>query len=137
MDAIIRKYNYRLETGTVGTDNDNIATVLYNINRMEKEDSFISFDMKGLDEDLDELFFMVAEANVHFHRFLDTFSKKIDKTEAEVVVAAFKDALGIVRSVRDVTDTAKKSEAFPKVYKRLLAIVPSILDIDARVVGRL
>ncbi len=35
MDNIIRMYNYRLETGKVGTDDANIESVLYTINLME------------------------------------------------------------------------------------------------------
>lgn len=56
MNTIIRQYNYRLETGTVGTDNENIAQILYNINRMEMKALFTSSDKEELNKVLDDFF---------------------------------------------------------------------------------
>jgi len=134
---IIRKYNYRLETGTVGTDDDNIASVLYNINRMEMKVSFASSDVKELDDALGELFFWVVDSMVHLDWFMKASGGKTDATTAAAVIATFEDARDIVREVWPFQGDASKAIAvFPKVYKMLLAIVPSILALDAQAVGR-
>ncbi len=138
MDAIIRMYNYQLETGTVGTDDENMATILYNINRMEMNNPYIFSNVQELNDDLDELFFMIAEAAVHLGRFLDISGDKVEADTAVAVTAAFQEAIQIVRDSRsDEADTAKMSAAFPKVYKKLLDQVPSILALDAQAAGRM
>ena len=135
---IIRKYNYRLETGTVGTDDDNIANILYNINRMEMNVSFSSTNTQVLDKALGELFFMVVDSKVHLNQFLKIFCKKVNPETVNTIVETFDRAIEIVRGVRlnQTDDTVKMSEAFPTVYKMLLAIVPTILALDAQAVGR-
>jgi len=139
MNTIIRKYNYRLETGTVGTDDDNIATILYNINRMEMRKSFTSSDAQELDKALGNLFFMIADAKVHLIRFLKIFGDKTKEDTVQTVMAALDDAIETVRNARldKTTDMAKISAAYPKVYKNLLDIVPSVLALDAQAVGRI
>ena len=136
MDAIIRKYNYRLETGTVGTDDENIANVLYNINRLEMKKNFSSSDMDALSKALGQLFFLVGDAKGSLLDFLDVHG---DKTQADIsdkVIAAFDYAIKLLDDVDDETDTAKVSAVFPEVYKVLLDIVPSVLALDAQAVGR-
>ena len=138
---ILRKYNYRLETGTVGTDDDNIANVLYNINRMEMtaEKEADDFDDEDeLDEALGDLFFMLADIKVHLTWFLEASGDKTNAGTARAVIAVFDEAIEDVRSVRsDQTDDMEEmAAAFPKVYKKLLAIVPSVLDLDNQATGR-
>ncbi len=130
---MINKYNYRLETGLVGTNDDNIASVLYNINRMEMN-AFPAFaDAKEMEEALGELFFMIADAKVHMHRFLDNSVGETDTGTADAVTAALAGAIQIVRDAgSDRSSEAEMSAAFPKVYKMLLAIVPSVLALDAQ-----
>ena len=138
MDMIIRKYNYRLETGTVGTDNENIATILYNINRMETKAPYAFSNMKDLEEDLGELFFMIVDAKVHMTRFLKASGEKVEGDTAEAIIAAFDSAMAIVRDVQsDETDATEMSAVFVKVYKKLLAIVPFVLALDAQAIGRI
>jgi hypothetical protein len=50
------RYDYRLETGTVGTDDENIANVLYNINCMETKAPYIFSSVKDQNEDMGKLF---------------------------------------------------------------------------------
>lgn len=137
MDAIIQKYNYKLETGTVGTDNENIANILYNINRMETNVPYPFSDIEETEEDLGELFFMIVDAKVHISRFANAFADKIETDTVDTVVAALDDAMQIVRDAMDQTDTAKMSATFSEVYKKLLGIVPAVLTLDAQSVGRI
>ena len=136
MDIIVRKYNYRLETGTVGTDNENIANILYNINRMEKTKSFASSDIDKLRDALGNLYFMVSDAGIHLNRFLNIYEDKTNLDTSDTVVIALGDALCLMEDVEKETDTAKISAVFPAVYKMLLDIVPLILELDAQSIGR-
>lgn len=136
MNTIIRKYNYKLETGTVGTDNENIANILYNINRMETNVPYSFSNIEELNDDLGELFFMIVDAKVHINRFINAYGGKIEADIAGIAITAFDDTMQIVRDAMDQTDTAKMSAVFSEVYKKLLDVVPSILALDAQAVGR-
>jgi len=138
---MLRKYNYKLETGTVGTNDDNIANLLYNINRMEMDKSYIFTDTDEMDEDFGELFFMLSESKVHLNRFLEIFGKKVNEENANIISTAFSDAMQVVRNARlDIrTDESKAEKAclvFTTVYENLLAVVPVILALDDQAVGR-
>ena len=154
---IIRKYNYKLETGLVGTDDDNIASVLYNINRMEMKVSFTSSDVQKLTDALDELYFMIVDSKVHLNRFLKVSGDKVNADTTCAVIRIFDDAMKIAGDALNALEDAKNVigavgnehaavlgqidmskifAVFPTVYKKLLAIVPSILALDAQAVGR-
>ena len=140
---MIRKYNYKLETGTVGTDDDNIANILYNINRMEMKVSFTSSDKQELDKALSELYFMTVDSKVHLNRFLKDFDGKVEANIVDAILAVLDEAiktsgnaLDEMDEVIDQTDTTKLCAVFPAVYKNLLAIVPSVLALDDQAVGR-
>jgi len=146
---ILRQYNYRLETGTVGTDDTNISHILYNINRMEKF-SELDPDDFDLDEDLDEdedeeneldeawgeMIFMLSDTKVHLNDFLDIFEEKLDPGTMKKVITAVMDATRTLRDVREETDVEKVCTALQTVYKNLLDIVPSVLALDDQAAGR-
>jgi hypothetical protein len=137
MNTIIRKYNYKLETGLVGTDDDNIANILYNINRMEMTASGAFPNEGELNEALGGLFFMIVDSKVHLNRFLKIFENKTNAASVATVKTAFDDALQIVRADGSPqADAAKKSAVFPRVYRMLLDIVPSVLALDTQAAGR-
>ena len=136
MDLINRKYNYNLETGTVGTDDENIANILYNINRIETKKDFTSSDLDELKGTLRELYSWVADAAIHLNRFLDIYEKKVKIETSDTVVLGIGDAEELIEDAVNKTDTAKMSAVFPAVYKMLLDIVPSVLELDAQAVGR-
>ena len=134
---MLRKYNYNLETGTVGTDDDNIANILYNINRMEMKKYFKTSNVQELDKPMGELFFMVSDSKVHLNRFLKIFNEKVKADTVNIVITALDNALQTVRDSRkDETDTEKMCSAFPAVYNILLEIVPAVLELDGQAVGR-
>jgi len=140
---MLRKFNYNLENGTVGTDDENIAKILYNINRMEMKKTFSSFSVKELEKALGELYFMASEAKVHLNRFLNVSGDKVDADTVSLVVAAFDEAMKSVGAVgnaltaqTELTEMAKMVAIFPEVYKKLLDIVPSVLALDAQTIGR-
>jgi len=135
-------YNYNLETGTVGTNDENIANILYNINRMEMDKDFSSSDIKELDETLGDLYFMIADSKVHLNRFLEIFNKNVNAGTVNTVVSALDEAMKSVREVRLKIRAKEDSNAedmcvvFSEVYKNLLHIVPDILALDNQAVGR-
>ena len=138
---MLRKYNYNLETGTVGTNDDNIANMLYNINRMEMKKSFSTTDVEVLKEALGELYFMTVDSKVHLNRFLKLFGEKVNADTLGTVLAALDESMKIADETIDDScanqpDTEKICEVFPTVYKKLLNIVPSILALDNQAVGR-
>ena len=133
---VIRKYNYRLETGTVGTDDDNIANILYNINRMEKNVDFETDDNEELEETLGQLFFMIADTKIHLTSFMENFGEKSNAGTAAAIMVVLDEAIEDVRNVWDMTDKEKCFKLFPKVYKKLLNTVPSVLALEAQASGR-
>ena len=149
MDIILRKYNYNLETGTVGTDDENIANILYNINRMEMNVPYLYSDADDFGEDLGQLFFMIADIRVHLNEFFKIFGDKIEVATLAAVNSVSDEVLRIVKkALADYDVISEKEETiledesekmifvFPEVYKKLLAIVPSILALDAQAVGK-
>ena len=134
---MLRKYNYNLETGTVGTDDDNIASILYHINRMEMRKSYSCSNITELDKTLGELYFMVSDSKVHLNRFLEIFGEKVKTETVNKIVAALDNAFQTIDdAMMEDPDTEKMCKAFPEVYKNLLEIVPTILALDAQAVGR-
>ena len=139
MDSIIRKYNYKLETGTVGTDDDNIANILYNINRLEAKASYIPSEAQKAAENLGEVFSMVSDALTHLLNFIKNNGGKVKEDNAALVLikSAFDSAVKIIEeAAEDKTDTVKTAAAIPEVYKTLLDIVSSVLELDALAAGR-
>jgi hypothetical protein len=137
---ILRKFNYRLETGEVGTDDENIANVLYNINKSEMYKSFSTSDLKELDATLGKLFFLVLNSKVHLNRFNTVFSEKINTKTFDDVTKTLDNAMDTIRAKRseiegnpDINEVCK---AFSSVYCELLQIVTKILELDAQAVGR-
>lgn len=133
------QYNYRLATGTVGTDDENIAQVLYSVNQMEKYANFTSSDRKALDETLGNVFFLIADAKVHLNRFLKNFDSKTDAGTSSAVGDTFDTAIADIRNIRGSIEDAELAAicaVFPKVNQMLLDIVPSVLALDAQAAGR-
>jgi len=134
---MLRKYNYNLETGTVGTDDDNIANILYNINRMEMRKNYSCSDLKELDRTLGELYFMVSDSKVHLNRFLKIFGEKVNADTVNEIVTALDNALKTVSAAsKERPDTTKMCMGFSLVYQNLLEIVPLVLTLDDQAVGR-
>ena len=127
----LRKYNYRLETGEVGTDDDNIANVLYNINRMEIN-AYTDFDdVKEVDKALAELYDLMGTSSAHLNLFIQMFGDKVDNYCVQAVTSVFGSAIRIVKEARaKSSDFEQKSDVFPTVYKMFLDIVPLIIAID-------
>jgi hypothetical protein len=135
---MLRKYNYNLKTGTVGTDDDNIATMLYTINQMEMYENYTTTNMEALDEKLGLYFFNISHIKVHLNRLLKISGEKINPETLSIVTKALDDALDHIRTYLDddTPTTPDMSTMFPVVYAMLLKVVPAILALDAQAVGR-
>jgi len=137
---MLRKYNYNLETGTVGSDDDNIAN-LYNINRMEMKVNFSTSDLDKLEKPLGELYFMTSDMKVHLNRFMGVYGEKVDGDTFTAIATAIDEAMEMAdKAIEDSCDeepeTQKICEVFPAVYRKLLAIVPTVLLMDDQSTGR-
>ena len=141
-NSIIRKYNYNLETGTVGTDDKNIANILFNTNKMEKRVSFTTSDLDVLKKALGELFFMITDSKVNLFDFLEIFESKTNADTVKMVTFSIDDAMkkskAATREACSVEpDIAKICEVFSEVYNIFLKNIPHVLALDDQAVGRL
>ena len=134
---ITRQYNYNLETGTVGTDDKNMAAIFYDINLMEKKARFASDDADALKEALNETFFLITDVKVHFNRFVKEFEKILDADVRDIVAAVFKTALNQVRQAQTSENAAEKCAALHDAYAKLLAVVPNLKALDDQSVGKI
>jgi hypothetical protein len=75
---------------------------------------------------------MTVDTKVHINRFLNIFSGKVNTDAADTIITMFDECIEILDSAMNLpdTETATKSDAFQKVYKKLLGIVPSVLALD-------
>ena len=140
-NSIIRKYNYNLETGTVGTDDENIANILFNINKMEKRISFKTSDVEELKKALGELFFMITDSKVHLFDFLEIFSNKTKEDTVNEVTSILDNAMkkskaATRESCSPEPNTEKICEVFSEIYYIVLKVVPFVLALDDQAVGR-
>jgi hypothetical protein len=126
------QYNYRLKTGEVGTNNENIANALYNINRIETLVPYQFSNGKSQMEDKAKLFSMVVDANVNIYKFLEIFRDRADSGAAKKVMTAFDECINMIESAMDSDNAVLNVEwlGFEVVYQHLLGIVPTILELD-------
>jgi len=140
-NSIIRKYNYNLETGTVGTDDENIANILFTINNMEKRFSFKTSDLEELKRALGELFALIADCKVYLNRFLKIFSNKIKEETVNEIKSILDNALTVSNAatreaVSPEPNMEKICEVFSEIYYIVLKAVPFVLALDDQAVGR-
>lgn len=134
---IPRRYNYTLETGVIGTDDEDIANILYNVNRMEMKASFFSEQREEMEESLSDVFFMIADSKVHLGRFMKSFENKLDQKTLTTVKATLDEALKITRAAEASSmDSNAIHSAMLFAYKRLLSAVPLIHALDNQAVGK-
>ncbi|MGN1078649.1 MAG: hypothetical protein ACI4TE_00590 [Alphaproteobacteria bacterium] len=134
---IPRRYNYTLETGVIGTDDEDIANILYNVNRMEMKASFFSEQREEMEESLSDVFFMIADSKVHLGRFMNAFEDKLDQETLSTVKTTLDEALKITRAAEaSNVDLNAIHSAMLFAYKRLLSAVPFIHALDNQAVGK-
>ena len=142
MNNIIRKYNYKLEIGTVGTDDDNIAQIIYAINQMEMYISNSTNDLKELDGKLGKLYFLTVHSKVHLNRFYKIYYKKIKNETFMEIINILDNMIEEIKANRynenteEIQNLENMERVFPVVYSKMLDIVPKILALDAQAIGR-
>jgi len=140
-NSILRKYNYNLETGTVGTDDENIANFLFNVNNMEKRISFKTSNLEELKRALGELFALITDCKVHLNRFLKIFSNKVKEDTVNEITSILDNAMKFSNAAtREACspepNMEKICEVFSEVNYIVLKAVPFILALDDQAVGR-
>ena len=134
-DIIPRKYNYNLETGTVGTDDDDMANILYNINRMEMKASYDTDKLEDMQKSFGEAFFMAVDSSVHFESFAEKRKQSQGNTAFETAKNAVEEAVRILGAVTPPqTDIPLMRSSVRKAYRQLLTAVPSLIDLDNQTV---
>ena len=142
MNNIIRKYNYKLEIGTVGTDDDNIAQIIYAINQMEMYISNSTNDLKELDGKLGKLYFLTVHSKVHLNRFYKIYYEKIKNETFMEIINILDNMIEEIKANRynenteEIQNLENMERVFPVVYSKMLDIVPKILTLDAQAIGR-
>jgi hypothetical protein len=142
MNNIIRKYNYKLEIGTVGTDDDNIAQIIYAINQMEMYISNSTNDLKELDGKLGKLYFLTVHSKVHLNRFYKIYYEKIKNETFMEIINILDNMIEEIKANRynenteEIQNLENMERVFPVVYSKMLDIVPKILALDAQAIGR-
>ena len=142
MNNIIRKYNYKLEIGTVGTDDDNIAQIIYAINQMEMYISNSTNDLKELDGKLGKLYFLTVHSKVHLNRFYKIYYEKIKNETFMEIINILDNIIEEIKANRynenteEIQNLENMERVFPVVYSKMLDIVPKILALDAQAIGR-
>ena len=134
-DIIPRKYNYNLETGTIGTDDDDMANILYNINRMEMKASYDTDKLEDMQKSFGEAFFMTVDSGVHFESFAEKRKQSRESASFKTAKNAVEEAVRILGAVTPPqTDIPLMQSSVKKAYQTLLAAVPSLIDLDNQTV---
>ena len=134
-NVIPRKYNYNLETGTVGTDDDDMANILYNVNRMEIKAAYDTDDLEDMQKSFGEAFFMTVDSGVHFNRFAEKNTRIQESPSFKTAKNAIEEAVKIIGAVTPPqTDISLMRNSVQKAYQLLLTAIPSLIDLDNQAV---
>ena len=132
---MIYQYNYNLKTGTVGTNDGNLASILYNINRLEVITPITS-DPIELDDVLGEFFFMISSMEVSFDKFLKERREKTCEDTVARINSAFDNAFNTIREGRydeedeNPVNAEQMRKAFSDAHKSVLDVVPDIVSLE-------
>lgn len=130
-DIIPRKYNYNLETGTVGTDDDDMANILYNINRMEMKAAYESDDVDDMQSAFGESYSMVTEAAERLDHFIEIHNEKLHPDTVDDAQFLLSDAVVVLDDVETPqTDIELMSNSIKTAYQKMLEAVPSLVLLD-------
>jgi hypothetical protein len=135
---MIGKYNYRLETGDVSTNDDNIASMFYNINLMEKYSQWTTSDIEDLKKKLGEYFANITTVKVHLNRIIKEYADKLCPDTIEKISTTCDKCMTINNRVTRTALSDPNQDITPlwadfhSVYKKMLELVPYIEIIDAQ-----
>jgi hypothetical protein len=110
MDFPMRKYNYRLKTGTVGTNDGNIAEILYAINQMEMYVPVTTDDLDKINTTYQQIFFLTMKSRANLKAFQDNFVNKLDAKLFDEVVKTLGDLLCEIRAIGETLNGEKPDE---------------------------
>ena len=130
-NVIPRKYNYTLETGPVGTDDDDMANILYNINRMEMKAAYDTDDLKDMQKAFGDAFFMALDSSMHFKSFLEKQDGKLNEGTIRSVKNTLDEAAAVLGAVKPPqTDIELMNTSIKTAYQKMLNAVPSLVLLD-------
>jgi len=131
VEAATYQYNYTLSTGPVGTNDDDLAAVFYNINRMEMKSAYETKNKDRATEALGETLFYVSDILTHFDGFAEKKADGIDAQTVKKIRSTFK---GIALSLREAGMEGSTAQDMCKtlrdVSERSLAVVNDIAALD-------
>jgi uncharacterized coiled-coil protein SlyX len=153
MDFPMRKYNYRLETGAVGTNDDDIACFLYNINQIEMYTPFSFNNIEEFKKAFSQLTFHTFKAREGLNKFFENFKMKLKIETSDEVIKELENVtsklafvFGIILKqtidenneyiLNGEPNMERISRLFNELYSKLLNIVPKIIELDDQSVGR-
>lgn len=133
---ILRKYNYKLASGPVGTDDDNMANVLYSINRMETPAAVQSDEPAVMTATVNDVFTLVTDCKVSLDRFNAAHKDRIDQSLFQSVTDRFSaEQKRLMNAFVLMTPPAQCVELLTDSYKNILATVPSLQKLDEQSFG--
>ena len=131
VEAASYQYNYNLSTGTVGTDDDDLASVFYNINRMEMKSEYETENSDRAIEALGETLFYVSDILVHFDAFAEKRTNETDAQKVRKIRSTFKSiALSLREAAMEGSTVRDMCKTLHDVSKQSLSVVDDIVALD-------
>ncbi|MBO4644563.1 MAG: hypothetical protein J5716_08165 [Alphaproteobacteria bacterium] len=128
---ILRKYNYKLSGGSVGTDDDDMANILYSINKMETPASIQSEDSSVMTASVNDVFTMLTDCKVSLDRFNTAHKDRIDQNLFQTVLNQFSaEQKRLMDAFVLLAPPAQCITLLTDSYKNILATVPSLQKLD-------
>ena len=133
---ILRKYNYKLASGPVGTDDDNMANVLYSINRMETPAAIRSEEPSVMTGSVNDVFTLVTDCKTSLDRFNTAHKDHIDQNLFRSVLNLFSaEQKRLMDAFVLLIPPEKCVQLLTDSYKNILATVPSLQKLDEQSVN--
>ena len=135
---IPRLYNYNLETGTVGTDNEDMANILYSINRMETTAAIKSEDHTAMIKTVNDAFTLLTDCNVSFDDFNNANKDKIDQSVFSAVSTVFSaEQKKLMNAFVTLAPADQCAALLTDSYRNVLSVIPSLQKLDDQAAGRI
>lgn len=135
---ILRKYNYKLSVGPVGTDDDNMAGVLYGINKMEAPAATVSDDPATMIQTVNDVFTLVTDCKVSLGRFGSAYKNKIDQNVFSAVSDVFSaEQKKLMDAFVALAPAGECVKILAGSYRNILSTVPSLQKMDDQAAGKI
>ncbi|MBO4519627.1 MAG: hypothetical protein J5787_00295 [Alphaproteobacteria bacterium] len=135
-NTIPRKYNYKLKTGAVGTNDNNMANILFSINKMETPTSIQSEEQAVMTGLVNDALTLLTDCKVFLDRFNTAHKDHIDQTLYQSVSDLYSaEQKRLMDAFILLTPPDQCAALLTDSYKNILATVPSLQKLDEQSIG--